>query len=79
MRQQNNDEQNIFCARLVRRALGIAVLASAAAAHGASAQNADVLAVVNGKPITVAEVDTKAGAPLAKLNEQLYSILLSQN
>jgi protein-disulfide isomerase len=44
----------------------------------ARAQARDVLAVVNGAPITAAEVDAKLGASLAKLQEQIYTMQQAQ-
>jgi protein-disulfide isomerase len=45
---------------------------------GAAAQTGGVLAVVNGVPITAAEVDAKLGASLTTLQEQIYELQQGQ-
>jgi protein-disulfide isomerase len=60
-------------------AIGAALMAVALAMpQAARAQARDVLAVVNGAPITAAEVDAKLGASLAKLQEQIYTLQRAQ-
>jgi protein-disulfide isomerase len=56
----------------------MALVVSAALSGAAQAQERDVLAVVNGVPITAAEVDAKLGASLAKLQEQIYTLQRAQ-
>ena len=56
----------------------ITIVGSAILSGPAHAQVRDVLAVVNGVPITAAEVDAKLGASLAKLQEQIYTMQRAQ-
>ena len=58
--------------------IGVMLLSSLALSGDAAAQARDVLAVVNGAPITSAEVDAKLGASLAKLQEQIHSLQQAQ-
>jgi protein-disulfide isomerase len=58
--------------------LSMALVLSAALSGPTQAQVPDVLAVVDGAPITAAEVAAKGGAPLAKLQEQIYTMQRAQ-
>ena len=58
--------------------IGAALVLSFTMPQPADAQAPDLLAVVNGAPITAAEVDAKLGASLAKLQEQIYTMQRAQ-
>lgn len=58
--------------------IGVVLVLLVAPPRLARAQVRDVLAVVNGIPITAAEVDAKLGASLAKLQEQIYTMQRAQ-